>query len=168
VKTGMFSFVVYDSMAKVIDINQFLRLFAMEILLKHWDGYTNKLNNTYIYNDVESVENPDVANVNFKFIPWGLDRILQEKENFNLYNTSVIGKLVLNDANSLSKLKAEIQNYTNTIFGLDNCNKTLIPYIDQMQNVLTAIGLTDLTSQIEVVREQLKLVKSGGLQLIGE
>jgi spore coat protein CotH len=155
-------------MAKVIDIKQLLRLFAMEVLLKHWDGYTNKLNNTYIYNDVVAVENPDVSNVKFKFIPWGLDRILQEKEDFSLYNTSVIGKLVLNDANSLSKLKTEIQNYANTIFGLDNCNKTLTPYIDQMQKILTAIGLTDLTSQIEVVREQLKLVKSGGLQLIGE
>ena len=155
-------------MAKVIDTNQFLRLFAMEVLLKHFDGYTNNLNNTYIYNDVEAVENPTVANVKFKFIPWGLDRILQETENFQLYNVSVIGKLVLNDANSLSKLKTEIQNYANTIFDLDNCNKVLSPYIDQMQNVLTGLGLTDLTSQIEVVREQLKLVKSGGLQLIGE
>ncbi|AKB29241.1 Mobile element protein [Methanosarcina siciliae T4/M] len=28
----------------------------MEVLLKHWDGYTNKLNNTYIYNDVVAVK----------------------------------------------------------------------------------------------------------------
>jgi hypothetical protein len=37
-----------------------------------------------------------------------------------------------------------------------------------MQNILTSLGLTDLTSQIEVVREQLKLVNSGGFQLMGE
>ena len=96
-------------MAKVIDTNQFLRFFAMEVLLKHWDGYTNKLNNTYVYNDVEAVETPTVADVKFKFIPWGLDRILQETEKFQLYNVSVLGKLVLNDANSLAKLKTEIQ-----------------------------------------------------------
>jgi spore coat protein CotH len=155
-------------MEKVIDANQFLRFFAMEVLLKHWDGYTNKLNNTYIYNDIEAVENPTVADVKFKFIPWGLDRILQETENFQLYDASVVGKLVLNDANSLTKLKTEIRNYASTIFDRDNYNNVLNPYIDQMQNILTGLGLTELTSQIEIVKEQLKLVKSGGFQLIGE
>jgi CotH kinase protein len=146
-------------MAEVIDTNQFLRYFAMEILLKHWDGYTGKLNNTYIYNDVEAVETPAVANVKFKFIPWGLDRILQETVEFRLDDASLLGKLVLNDANSLAKLKTEIRNYANTIFDRDNYNNVLSPYIDQIQNVLTSAGLTELTSQIEVVREQLKLVK---------
>lgn len=155
-------------MEKVIDTDQFLRFFAMEALLKHWDGYTNKLNNTYIYNDVKAVEDPTVANVKFKFIPWGLDRILQETAKFQLYDASVLGKPVLNDANSLAKLQTEIRNYANTIFDRDNYNNVLSPYIDQMQNILTSAGLTELTSQIEVVREQLKLVKSGGFQLTGE
>ena len=102
-------------MTKVIDTNQFLRIFAMEALLKHWDGYTNKLNNTYIYNVVEAIENPTVADVKFKFIPWGLDRILQETEKFQLSDASVLGNLILNDANGLAKLKTEIRNYANTI-----------------------------------------------------
>ncbi len=113
------------------------------------------------------MENPTVADVKFKFIPWGLDQILQEKKDFQLYNASVLGKLVLNDADRLAKLKTGIKNYANTIFGQDNYNNVLSPYIDQMQNILTGLGL-ELTSQIEVVREQLKLVKSGGLQLIGK
>lgn len=155
-------------MAKVIDTDQFLRFFAMEILLKHWDGYTNKLNNTYIYNDVNAVETPTVDNVKFKFIPWGLDRILQETENFQFYNASVPGKLILNDADSLAKLKTEIRNYATSIFDQDMYDNVLSPYINQMQNILTSTGLTGLAPQIEVVREQLKLVESGGLQLIGE
>lgn len=154
-------------MEKVIDTNQFIRFFAMEVLLKHWDGYTNKLNNTYIYNDVKAVETPTVANVKFKFIPWGLDRILQETVKFQLYDASVLGKLVLNDANSLAKLQTEIRNYANTIFDRDNYNNVLSPYIDQMQNILISVGLTELTSQIEVIREQLKMVKSGGFQPTG-
>jgi len=156
-----------EGMAKVIGTNQFLRLFAMEALLKHWDGYTNKLNNTYIYNDVEAVKTPTVADVKFKFIPWGLDRILQETAKFQLYDASVLGKLVLNDANCLAKLEAEIINYANTIFDRDNYNNVLSPYINQMQNILTSVGL-GLDSEIEVVKEQLKLVKSGGFQLMGE
>ncbi len=155
-----------EGMENVIDTNQFLRFFAMETLLKHWDGYTNKLNNTYIYNDVEAV--PSGTKVKFNFIPWGLDRILQETEKFQLYDSSVLGKLVLNDVNCLKKLEAEIKNYANNIFGRDNYNNMLSPYIDQMQNILISVGLTELTSQIEVVREQLKMVKSGKFQITGE
>ncbi|WP_440948616.1 CotH kinase family protein [Methanosarcina sp. T3] len=157
-----------SGMARVIDTNQFLRFFAMEVLLKHWDGYTNKLNNTYIYNDVVAVKTPNVNDVNFKFIPWGVDRILQETKKFQLYDASVLGKLVFEDAGSLAKLKMEIRNYANTIFDRDNYNNVLSPYIDRMQNILTSFGLTELTSEIEVVREQLKLVRSGGFQLMGE
>jgi hypothetical protein len=156
------------AMEKVIDFSQFLRFFAMETLLKHWDGYTNRLNNTYIYNDVEAMEIPTLNNIKFKFILWGVDRILQENQKFQLYDASVLGKLVLNDPNSHAKLLIQIRNYINSIFDLDNYNDLLNPYIDQMQSILTSVDLIELTSQIDVVREQLKLVKLVGLQLIGE
>ena len=246
-------------MLKVIDIGQFIRFFAMETLLKDWDGYTDNLNNSYLYNDVVAVETPTVDDISFKFIPWGLDQILQKTpkihldhdsilgklvhaeannitklkwEISNYYNTifdrdnynkvhvtnqpeqnkvhspdinqmqkilskvsltelaseipheldqilgkspkfhldddSIPGKLVRNDANSLAKLKMEIRNYCNTIFDRDNYNNVLSPYIDQMQKILISVGLTELAPEVEIVREQLKLVKSGGFQLVGD
>lgn len=155
-------------MTNVIDTSQFLRFCAMEILLKHWDGYTGNLNNTFIYNDTVAVPNPTTANVEFKFIPWGLDQILLENQTFHLNNYSVLAPLILNDATSLANLKAEIRNYSTTIFDRDNYNNVLTPFINQMQSILSGLGLTNLTGDIDIVRHQLKLVKSGGFQIINE
>jgi hypothetical protein len=155
-------------MASVINTNQFLKVFAMEVLLKHWDGYTIGRNNTFIYNDVTAVATPGVANVDFKFIPTGIDQILQENRKFKLSGASALGQLIRNDANSLSNLKTEIRILCNTIFDRDNYNSVLLPFINQMENVLTGMGVTGLTAHINSVRQQLKLVKSGGFQILNE
>ena len=38
---------------QMLDMDQFLKIYAMEFFLKHWDGYADNTNNTYIYNDVD-------------------------------------------------------------------------------------------------------------------
>ena len=155
-------------LGSVIDIAQFARYFAMEALLKHWDGYTRNLNNTYIYNDVVAVANPGTANVNFKFIPWGLDQILQENVKFELREKTVPGKMMLNANDLLIRLKTEIRSYANSIFDRGNYNNVLLPFIAEMENILLTAGEANVSPHIASVRKQLKLVKSGGFQLIGE
>lgn len=59
---------------QVFDMGQFLKIFAMEFFLKHWDGYADNTNNTYLYNDVTAVAAPDVGDIRFKMIPWGSTR----------------------------------------------------------------------------------------------
>ena len=58
----------------MLDMDQFLKVYAMEFFLKHWDGYADNTNNTYIYNDVTAVAAPGVGNIKFKMIPWGIDQ----------------------------------------------------------------------------------------------
>ena len=67
---------------QVLDMDQFLKVYAMEFLLKHWDGYANNTNNTYLYNDVTAVASPGVGDIKFKMIPWGVDQILKPGEFF--------------------------------------------------------------------------------------
>ncbi|MEA3052117.1 MAG: hypothetical protein QOG72_1020 [Sphingomonadales bacterium] len=155
-------------LASVIDVDQFVRYFAMEVLLKHWDGYTGNLNNTYIYNDVTAVANPATSDVNFKFIPWGLDQTLQPNHTFTLSPTSVLGSMVLNNNDLLIRLNTEIRSYANSIFDRDNYNNVMLPFIAKMQQILVTAGATNVANYIAVVRSQLKLVKSGAHQLIGE
>ena len=155
-------------MEQVIDVPQFIRFFAMEFLLKHWDGYTDNRNNTYIYNDVKAVANPTGSNVKFKFIPWGIDQILQEGSKFQVDGDSVLGLLVRNDENRLSQLKKEIRNYANTIFDRDNYENVLKPYISKMESILISAGIPGISSEIGMVRKQLKLVKSGAFQFLSE
>ena len=49
----------------MLHLDQFIKLYAMEFFLKHWDGYTGNTNNTYIYNDVKAVAAPGVNDVKF-------------------------------------------------------------------------------------------------------
>src|SRR5258708_17963282 len=65
--------------AEVVDLEHFIKVDAMEFYLKHWDGYADNTNNTYIYNDLTAVETPGVDNT--ETIPPGVADPL----NFELY-----------------------------------------------------------------------------------
>jgi spore coat protein CotH len=54
-----------DEIDKLVDIDNFLKFWAVESLIGFWDGYTNNQNNYWVY------ENRD--NGKFYFMPWGAD-----------------------------------------------------------------------------------------------
>lgn len=56
----------------VVDLDQFMRYWAMEVLLAHWDGYANNRNNYYFYHDPTSDQ--------ISFIPWGIDSLFAERQ----------------------------------------------------------------------------------------
>jgi len=145
-------------MNRVIDTAQFLRFYSMEILLKHWDGYSHHRNNAYVYNDVEAVANPTYQDVRFKFIPWGLDQTLQGDHEFRLYGESILAELVLDDSNLLRRLRLQIGNYAHGVFGDASYHKVLHPLISKMESILVAAGQDDVSDEIESVRQQLLLV----------
>jgi hypothetical protein len=48
-----------------LDRPAFLRFWAAEVLLDHWDGYSGNTNNFYVYADPQDGR--------FRFLPWGVD-----------------------------------------------------------------------------------------------
>jgi hypothetical protein len=52
-------------LSKVLDIDAFLKFWAVESLTGFWDGYTNNQNNFFLY------QNP--KNSKLYFLPWGVD-----------------------------------------------------------------------------------------------
>ena len=66
-----------EAVDQVVDLDAFLRFWAMECLLGHWDGYAENLNNFYLYRDPTSQK--------FHFIPWGTDEALGDKNPFLKY-----------------------------------------------------------------------------------
>lgn len=50
---------------ELVDVNAFVKFWAMESLIGFWDGYTNNQNNYFLY------ENPD--NKRLYYLPWGTD-----------------------------------------------------------------------------------------------
>jgi hypothetical protein len=57
-----------------VDLDAFLRFWAAEVLLGHWDGYAGNTNNFHIY------FNPFDGRV--AFIPWGIDGVLYNQRPF--------------------------------------------------------------------------------------
>lgn len=55
-----------EALEKRVNIDQFIRFWAMESLLGFWDGYTNNQNNYFAY------ANPKDSD-RFYFMPWGAD-----------------------------------------------------------------------------------------------
>ncbi|MFZ0159051.1 MAG: CotH kinase family protein [Kineosporiaceae bacterium] len=153
--------------AEVIDLAQFTRFYAMETLLKHWDGYTGQVNNAYVYNDVVAVANPTIDTVNLRFIPWGLDQILQEQTRFNLDDDSILGSLIRNDPAALESVRAEIRALLGSVFSRANYDLRLNPLIDRLKQTLITAGVTTAAADVEAVRRQVRLVRSGGYQLAG-
>ncbi len=54
-------------LAKMIDLDQFYKFWAAEVMLSHWDGYAGNRNNYFIYRPKETGR--------FVFLPWGADHI---------------------------------------------------------------------------------------------
>ena len=147
---------------KMLDLDQFIKLYAMEFYLKHWDGYAGNQNNTYIYNDVDAVAAPGVDNVKFKMIPWGIDQTFQPDRPFKLGDDGLIAKLVRGDSVRRKQLFDQVRTYRETIFSRENQQKVLKPMIDQMQALLVGFGVPNAVAEIETVRQQLRLAESAG------
>ena len=149
--------------SQMLDLDQFIKHYAMEILLKSWDGYANNTNNTYIYNDVNAVAAPGVNDVKFKMIPWGIDQILQPilPVNFGVAPSGLIASLVRNDAARRAQLIDQIRSYRDTVFSRETQQTVLKPMIDQMETLLAGFGVPNAVSEIAGVRQQLQLTGSG-------
>lgn len=58
---------VVTRLSTVIDFDQFIDFWAMETLLRHWDGYSSNTNNFFLYDDPTRGK--------FVFVPWGADAV---------------------------------------------------------------------------------------------
>jgi hypothetical protein len=153
--------------SQMLDLDQFIKFYAMEFFLKHWDGYADNTNNTYLYNDVDAVEAPGVDNVKFKMIPWGIDQTFQPDRSFKLGTEGLIAKLVRNDGARRAQVLNQIRKYRDTVFGRESQQTVLKPLIDQMEALLVGFGVPNAVSEIATVRQQLRLAESAGYLCAG-
>ena len=148
-------------------MEQYLKLYAMEFLLKHWDGYADNTNNTYLYNDVDAVAAPGVGDIKFKMIPWGIDQTLQPNKPFKLGRDGLIAQLVRNDDARRKLLMDQIRAYRETLFSREHQQTVLKPLIDQMQGLLTGFGVPNVVAEIDAFRQQLRLAESAAYIFTG-
>lgn len=83
-----------ERLDRLIDMDSFVRLWVMETVTSHWDGYASNHNNYYLYNDPDSGR--------FHFIPWGTDGAFATtnfvtSESSLVYSTGLIARLGYDD-----------------------------------------------------------------------
>jgi spore coat protein CotH len=95
-----------DALEPYLDIDLFIRFWAMEVLIGHWDGYAGNTNNFHIYRD----PGPDRV----VFLPWGIDWIFHDTEIFQPDQpTSVLVKGEL--ARRLYRIEDTREQYQGTL-----------------------------------------------------
>ncbi len=113
---------------KVIDINEYITFWAMEIITSHWDSATGNANNYYIYH------NP-LDNL-FHFIPWGTDDSLSgshllSPESGPLFRYTEISARLYAIPEYRNRLHNRIQDLLSSIWD----EQTLLTQIDQIQRL---------------------------------
>ncbi len=151
----------------MLDLDQFIQLYAMEFLLKHWDGYADNTNNTYVYNDLKAVASPGPQDVRFKMVPWGIDQTLKPQRPFKMGREGLVAKLVRNDPGRHAQLIDQVRAYRETVFAREIQQTTLKPMIDRMEALLTGLGVPGAAPEIATVRKQLRLAESAALLSAG-
>ena len=107
------------------DRDLFMSYWAMEVFIQHWDGYTRNVKNAYAYNDtdIEAVDDSDEGfslqngSVAFKFLPWGIDQIMQTPSCRQVYHCADVSSGLYNTPQG----QTDIQNSINNL--VDNFGK---------------------------------------------
>jgi hypothetical protein len=84
------------ALADAFDLPAFIQYWAMEIFLKHWDGYTNNKNNTFTFDDPPA-NAQSIAQTRFRFIPHGIDQIFAAAAKPILWKNAAPAQVALKD-----------------------------------------------------------------------
>ena len=94
---------VVAELARVIDLDQFRRFWALETLTGNWDSYSGNTNNFYLYHDPSSDR--------FVFLPWGTDTAFTGGSVIDAYNQTLTVYATGALANRLYNLPAERERF---------------------------------------------------------
>jgi hypothetical protein len=120
------------ALGKVLDIDAFMRFWAMETLVAAWDGYAGNINNHFVYNDPGSGK--------MAFLPWGPDMSFNADDPFHPGNRpqSVSAKGVI--AFRLYSVPAKQARYVDEMKAILKDvweEDAILAEIDRMQMVLS-------------------------------
>jgi len=151
----------------LFNADHFAKFWAMEVLLKHWDGYTMNLNNTYVYNDVVATSGAQsAATVDFKLIPWGIDQILQPG-NFRIDTDTIGASITYNDISLYKNFYyGALSTLRSTVFSRANLEGPIKTRLDTLQSQLQGLGINP-SAEIKTVRNQLNLARAAAIRLTG-
>jgi CotH kinase protein len=155
---------------KVIAWDQYIRFFAMEALLQHWDGYNKSMNNTLLYNDQKAKADPDIKKneINFSFIPSGVDQILGNDQEILFSGwKSVLANLTIADKEANAKLNDQIRKLAEKIFAAKNLADSIYPYLVKETDVLRSAKASFKQDDVDAIKKRLSNIQSWAYAKVG-
>ncbi len=126
----------------LIDLDEFMRFWAVESLVNHGDGYATNRNNYYIYFD------PTTGLASF--MPWGADQVFKSSK-FNDGVTSV-GSTLTRRLYGLPATQAQyvtvMQELLDTIWD----ESALLAWVDRMEALVEPVVGHELSGQTDQIR----------------
>jgi hypothetical protein len=115
----------------VVDVDKFMRFWAMEVVTSHWDGYANNRNNFYVYHSPTSNK--------LEFIPWGTDALFQARVRTtrpqSVYACGAMPWKLYDTPATRTQYLAALRNVLDTVWDGD----AIVLEIDRMQALLRPI-----------------------------
>jgi spore coat protein CotH len=109
-----------------IDLDQFFRFWATEVLIAHWDGYANNRNNFFIR------INPKDGRMSF--IPWGVDGVFSAEDSFfkgkaprpaAISAASKLTFALLNDPEGKRRYEATLRSLLDQVWKVESLQQNL-------------------------------------------
>ncbi len=121
-----------ETLEQHLDMDEFVRFWAMESLIGFWDGYTNNQNNYFVY--------AHAGDSKLHFMPWGVDAALSYEGGAKMFKSgpeSVHTKSLL--SNRLYHTEGVADRYRETMRGLLKESwdeEALIAEIDRIEDLV--------------------------------
>jgi hypothetical protein len=118
----------------LVNLDEFFDYWAMESVLRHWDGYANNTNNFFVYHDPISGR--------FTFLPWGIDGIMDPSTSPTADRpVAVVTKAEL--TRRLYAMQPTRDRYLGRVRALLDLafkESDILAEIDRMQRLLSPVG----------------------------
>ena len=137
------------ALGALVDLDAFVKFWAMEALVGHWDGYSGNRNNFYLYHDP--------AGGKFHFMPWGIDTILSDGypiaslnpgANKGMFAFSAITRRLVDIPEMRARYLAQMQSLLATVWN----EPAILDEITRMEILLAGFA-GDLSSATMPVRD---------------
>ncbi len=139
-----------EKLNDLIDVDEYLTFWAMEVLTGHWDSYSNNGNNFFVYN------NP--ATKKFVFIPWGADSTFGDADPFSpddkpisVMTTSILPNRLYKIEKTREQHRERLRKLLNTVWE-ENALSNSVVQLEAMLKPHIELDYKDFDSAINRVK----------------
>jgi spore coat protein H len=122
---------------KTLDVDRFVTMLAIEVMLVHWDGYSINCNNYRIFHDLDTER--------LVFMPHGMDQLFGRRRygpNMSIFPDvqGMVSRAVLQTPEGLRRYLARLETLTATLYQVDALTNRVHELAERIRPALAASG----------------------------